>query len=97
MKIYISGKISGLKIEDSKVLFAKAWFELMASKQFQLAINPFNLDQSKNKTWFQYMLTDLKALNHCQAIYMINNWKTSKGAWIELIFSIITFKKIYFQ
>ena len=45
-------------------------------------INPLELHKEA-KTWCGYMITDIKALLTCQAIYMLSDWESSKGAKIE--------------
>ncbi|KAA4746913.1 DUF4406 domain-containing protein, partial [Bacteroides fragilis] len=37
----------------------------------------------ENKSWKDYMIDDLKLLFDCEAIYLIDNWQSSKGARIE--------------
>lgn len=82
LKIYISGRITGLEYDEAfynfKVIerrIIKAGFE---------PVNPMKLVKyDPEKTWWDYMLEDIKLLSGCQAIYMQNNWIFSKGATIE--------------
>lgn len=80
-KIYISGKITGIEIE-APALFAKAEKELQA-KGFE-TVNPMTLNHNHDKSWHAYMKQDIKALCDCDSIYMLANWKDSKGAIIEM-------------
>lgn len=83
MKIYISGKITGLDLKDALANFEKAETELVA-KGFE-PINPMKkVSEQQGKTWKEYMLADIEILWDCEAIYMLDNWKDSKGARIEL-------------
>lgn len=79
-KVYISGKITGIENEAPE-LFAKAEKELQ-SKGFE-TVNPLTLNHQHDKSWHSYMKEDIKALCDCDIIYMLSNWKDSKGAIIE--------------
>ena len=79
-KIYISGKISGIESEAAQI-FERAENELKA-KGFN-PINPMTLNHDHDKSWHAYMKEDVKALCDCDQIYMLSNWKDSKGAIIE--------------
>ena len=82
MKIYISGQISGLKLEDARALFERA--EILLQKKGYIPVNPMKLNpHTVGKTWKEYMLDDLNALFDCEAIYLLDNWQDSKGAKIE--------------
>lgn len=81
-KIYISGKISGLDIEEAKRIFKEAK-ELMEAKGY-IAVTPFDVSETKpEKTWSDYMLEDIKEIFTCDGLYMLNNWGQSKGARVE--------------
>lgn len=82
MKIYISGKITGLDFQKAKSFFREAHLNLTA--QGSHALNPmtevsFNADRS----WSDYMRDALKLLLDCDAIFMLKNWEESKGAKLE--------------
>lgn len=79
-KIYISGKITG--IEDT----APALFEAAENKlsKYFTVVNPLKLNHDHNKTWESYMRVDLAELLKCEFIYLLPNWKDSKGARIEM-------------
>lgn len=82
MTVYISGKITG----DDNYLhkFAKAEIELRA-KGYDV-INPCDIGfvYGKFLTYEQLMKIDLTMLEFCGAIYMLKDWKDSKGAQVEL-------------
>lgn len=94
-KIYISGKITGLEENEAYELFAKAEKELQ-SKGFEV-VNPMTIEHNHDKSWLNYMKTDIKALMECDAIYMIHNWETSKGAKIERQLAIDLGMKVIYQ
>ena len=82
MKIYISGQITGLFIEEAKKQFKEA--EVLLKEKGHEVINPFNIiPDNPNPKWEDYMLADIKELFSCEAIYFLNNWHLSKGARIE--------------
>ena len=85
-KIYLSGPISGLSIEDAIENFQEAerLFEVLNFKVFNpIKISPFDA----RKTWSDYMKDDLAVLldfTHKDCIYMLSGYERSKGAMIEL-------------
>lgn len=80
MKIYISGKITGIE-EQAEKLFQVAEDRLTAEGYD--VINPFKINLDQNKSWEAYMREDVKALCDCDCVYMLLNWQDSKGARIE--------------
>ena len=87
MKIYISGKISGLTTEEAQNNFESAENYLkdkFESKGVALTlINPMKLEHNHNKSWEEFMKEDIGALLNCDAIYLLKNWGDSRGARIE--------------
>lgn len=80
-RCYISGKITGMETE-AEALFEEAEREVM--RRGYMPVNPFKIDHDHDKSWRAYMRSDIKALCDCEAIYMLTNWRDSKGATIEL-------------
>ena len=78
-RIYISGQITGNPLY--KVQFAAA-ARIIKFAGFE-PVNPAELELSKDATWTDYMRRDLKLLCDCDSIYMLKNWKKSKGAKLE--------------
>lgn len=84
MKIYISGKISGLHEDDFYSNFGIASDELYKLYPNADVISPLGITQfSGIKCWVCYMITDLYYLRKCTHIAMQKNWIDSKGAWLE--------------
>lgn len=81
MKIYISGKISGLPPQEARQRFADA-ADLLKAIGFE-AVNPLNNGLANNATWKDHMVADIRMLLDCEAIYMMDNWIESRGASIE--------------
>jgi hypothetical protein len=83
MKIYISGKITGTDIAETKAKF-KAMQELIEGMG-HVAVNPFeiNKDAGLGLDWKVYMIADIKELFECDAIVLLTDWEKSRGARIE--------------
>lgn len=80
MKIYISGKITGIEAEAPE-LFKKA--ESLLGALGHQTVNPLELNHEHDKSWESYMKEDVKAMCDCDAVFLLENWKDSKGARIE--------------
>ena len=81
MKIYISGKISGTNLTETRKRFAAV---AKAMKRIGVEpVNPLENGLSEHDTWKAHMLKDIADLLQCKAIYMLQGWKESKGARIE--------------
>lgn len=82
MKIYISGKISGLPIKS--VIEKFKWHSGFLRMKGYEPINPIEVSPySEQKGWSDYMAEDIAALLKCEAIYMLKDWGQSRGARIE--------------
>lgn len=90
-KIYLSGKISG--DPNFKEKFAQKARELTEHgyQVFNPAVHPDMF------TWEQFMELDLKALSHCDTIYLMKDWKDSRGAKIEYDEAVRLGKNIVFE
>jgi len=98
MKIYISGKITGLLPEEYKPKFEAAEKELIsAGIQAENIVNPIRLNIPTYGSWGDAMQTCLDALKPCTAIYMLRCWEDSFGARHELTQAGIQRKDIYFE
>lgn len=95
MRIYISGKISGLPLDDVKVRFAdaKAFLDEIGFD----AVNPLEKGLPDDAPWEQHMVKDIELLLSCDAIYMMDNWMDSTGAGIEYDIAMRTGKDIWFE
>jgi len=77
-RVYISGKITGLY--NAEKLFEIAEKEI---NNFGFdAVNPMKL-KHVNKNWSDCVKKDIIELCRCDTIYMLSNWKGSKGAILE--------------
>ena len=80
VKVFISGKVSGL---DYYVAYEQ--FSNIERKLWQMgysAINPMCICR-KNWSWLRCMIVCLWHLSWCDVMVQLNNWQESKGARIE--------------
>lgn len=80
-KIYISGSItSDLNFKEK----FKDYADYIDQNYPQYdVINPAKIELPKLCDWEDYMIICLHLLNQCDAIFMLPDWKESKGACIE--------------
>ena len=81
MKVYISGKITGLQHDYSRNMFEEA--ERSLKHYGYTPVNPFNNGLGYTASWEEHMKKDIEMLSDCDAIYMLENWESSTGANIE--------------
>lgn len=79
--IYISGKISGLPMDEVRANFRKASEHILSLGH--LPSNPLNNGLDETCSWEKHMKADISMLMKSDAIYMLDNWQSSKGATIE--------------
>jgi hypothetical protein len=91
LKIYIAGEINGL--ENFKELFQAAEDKLKS--QGHLIMNPAILPIGF--PYEAYMPICTSMIDQCDAVYMLSNWKDSKGAMVEHAYADATNKLIYYQ
>lgn len=83
-KIYISGRITGLDIDYAISKFKEAEEYVRKEMPYE-PVNPFDVcEQNDDFTWLDYMRADIIAMMDCDAILMLDNWKESEGATLEL-------------
>ncbi len=96
MKIYISGKISGMDYTDA---FNR--FETVENFLHDLGHDPVNPMKSAGevpgKRWTEYMAEDILLIDECDAIYMMANWQDSNGAKVERYLCEVTGKAIFYE
>ena len=100
MKVYISGRISGMNYEDARQLFLNAE-ERLKAKGYE-TFNPFSYCEEKfsgkgGMSWEGYMMELLPYISQCDAIYMLDGWRESYGANIEYLWAIRCGKEILFE
>lgn len=82
MKVYISGKITGLDPVEAKKNFIKA--ELRLRNQGHTVMSPKGIMDFAGFEHEDYMHVCKAMIDVCDAVYMLSNWRTSKGSREEL-------------
>ena len=95
MKIYISGRITGLPFTEVEEKFNNAK-NLLKNLDFEV-INPLDNGLSKEHSWNEHMVRDIEMLLDCEAIYMLDNWTDSVGAGIEYDIAMRMGKAVWFE
>lgn len=96
MRIYISGAISDID-------YAEAFknFETAENHIWDAGHDPVNpmksAGEAEGKTWAAYMAEDVILLDACNGIFMMNNWRESKGARIEHFIAETLGKQIFYE
>ncbi len=93
-KIFISGRISGIKYETAKKNFARA--ERYWERKGYEVVNPTRLC-NKEWGWWRCMVVCLYNLAKCKYAYFMPNHIHSRGAKIELKVAKLLNKVIYFK
>ena len=94
MKIYISGKITGIEEEAIKRFeFAENKLKIAGFE----VVNPMKLEHNHDKSWEAYMRVCIIALMSCNAIFMLSNFYKSKGAMIELALAKEIGMKVFWE
>lgn len=84
-KVYIAGKISGLSESEFKLKFNRG-----EEKVKELGVKKMNIVNPARYTidsgsWSEYMRLCLSRLLECDTIFMLDNYKDSRGARFELL------------
>lgn len=99
MKIYIAGKISGLVYEDAYCAFVEA--EQVLKRLGHEAVNPMRenglAEDGTEHPWAQYMKRVIPHLLRCDGIYLLQNWRDSRGAKIESQLARDLEMKVFYQ
>ncbi|HRJ90072.1 MAG TPA: DUF4406 domain-containing protein [Pyrinomonadaceae bacterium] len=80
-KIYISGKITGLDPVEARAKFDAAERGLRAFGYEP--VNPMALVEDRGQSWAEFMAEDIKLLAQCDGIWLLSDWRESRGARIE--------------
>lgn len=94
MKIYISGKITGFPIDVVRERFNTAE-SFLESAGFEV-VNPLKNFIAVSEPW-ERMARDIELLLPCDAVYMLDGWRHSKGARIEYNIAVETGKYVLFE
>ena len=92
-KIYISGQITGLKKQECYNAFETAIMKLRRLNLF--GVSPYQGDEGK--TWNEYMKRGIETMMNCTGIFMLSNWRDSKGANIERALAMQLGMRVYYE
>ena len=95
MKIYISGKITGFPIDVVRDRFNTAE-SFLESAGFEV-VNPMKNGLAVSEPWEKHIVKDVELLMSCDAIYMLDCWRSSRGARIEYNIALESDKYILFE
>ena len=91
MKIYIAGKVRGLK--NYREVFKKAEEKLQS--EGHITLNPAELPEGMEPQ--DYMKICIPMLEVADAIYLLKNWRDSQGAKVEKAYAECQGKMIFFD
>lgn len=94
MRVYISGKMTGLRKSEVEFKFTLAETYLRANGYD--VVNPARMSDF-NLSYAEFMLIDTTLVTMCDAIYMLNNWRDSNGAKEELALAEAKGLKIMYE
>lgn len=80
MRIYISGRITGLTVREYLLRFNKAEQALRAGGHEVINPASIGLMMPESFTHSDYLDIDIHLLSKCDAIYMLDGWEYSEGA-----------------
>lgn len=92
-KVFISGRVSGIKYENAKKAFAKREKKLI---RYNEVVNPIKLCK-KDWSWLRCMAVCLWNLIQCDTVYFMRNYTKSKGCKVELFVARLFNKCIYIE
>lgn len=95
-KLYISGQVSGLDLDNVKQCFADKKKYLQENYDFEV-VNPLENGLSVDLPWIKHICHDLEQLHECDSILMLDGWRNSKGACLEKEFAALTKKTIIYE
>lgn len=79
-RIYIAGAVTGLDYDDVLAKFEKAEKEMLAKGYFPTS--PVRVCKL-NWDWLKCMKNCIRELLLCDSIYMLKDWRLSRGAKLE--------------
>lgn len=95
MKVYVSGKISGLDPVEAKKNFIKA--ELKLRNQGHIVMSPKGIMDFLGFEHEDYMHVRKAMIDICDAVYFLDDWTASQGAIQELKYAAKKGKAILWE
>lgn len=97
MRLYISGKITGLEKSEYMKKFANAQLKLISLGYSVINPAAVNSMLPEDTNYDEYMRMSMTMLEMCDGIYMLDNWQDSKGANMELERAKELGLKVYYE
>ena len=100
MKVFISGKMTGLSHEEYQAKFDAAAQRLRAEgyEIFNPSVPQWNdAMHDSGMSYGDILIEDFKKIQECDALYMLDNWRDSKGATAEHAFATAIGMKIMYS
>lgn len=97
MRIYISGKISNVPQGNKpKFELTENYLRFKYGTNAEI-LNPHNIaaHEFHDKQWHNYMRVDLRYMLACNQLVVLDDWKKSRGAIIEVLISSLVLIPIY--
>jgi hypothetical protein len=94
-KIYISGQITGLPFDEVKARFDSAE-EILRAQNYE-TVSPLKTGIPYSAPWEIHVVMDIVLLIGCDAIFLLKNWKYSKGATLEKNIAELIGKKVIYE
>lgn len=91
MKIYISGKITGLFDYKEKFDEVESKLKNMGHTVLNPTILPLGLEYD------EYMNLSYAMIDCADGVYMLDNWKDSNGAKLEIEYAKRKDKKVFYE
>ena len=95
MTIYVAGKITGLSKEESDKKFEEA--AKMLREQGHRVFLPTVLPAYDEVSHDDYLHICFAMIDICECVYMLKNWRQSKGAKLERLYATTKGKVILYE
>lgn len=93
-KCYLSGPISGKTLAQAECDFIRAHYRMFM--RGYSVVNPLRNGLPRWATWWLHMVVDCVMLAMCDAVAMLPEWQTSRGARIERNLAKLLDKKVFY-
>ena len=95
MRIYVAGKMSELPDGEARMKFAEAAMRLR--ERGHLVMDPAVQYGNPGFEHEDYMHVCYAMIDRCEAVYMLSDWRDSKGARLELQYAADWGKAILYE
>ena len=97
MRIYISGPITGRDRQKYLHHFIREEMKIKAEGHETLNPATMNMLMPHGSTHEDYMKVSIAELSICDAIYLLDDWKDSEGAWEEFTYAVLHNMPIFYE